>query len=582
MKPHYFILSLLSIFFFSCDKDTEILYPDPFYPDQEQFRTSLFIEVTNANGGPVADAIIRIGSNKYESDVSGLLYVKDALVAASTYLTVEKDGYFHASRRFYPTEGDAHYIKIIMLSDAKNASFSSGAGGLVNVDGGVTFSFPKDGYEYENGEPYNGIVEVAAKTISADDPDLSYMMPGDLTGINATGNSGSLGSFGMVAVELASSEGRLLRLKEGIQVQMEMTLPSANAAVAPSTIPMWYFDEEEGVWKEEGVATLTGNVYTALVSHFSYWNYDDWFPAIKWGAAFEYNNNEPATQVEVCITIVSLNARKCAYTNAEGFVCGLVAANELLLMEVYSTCGQVIYTEEIGPFSDSTMMGPITLNYGGLLVTNVSGLAVTCDNAPVTNGYAKIQFGGYRRYTTLDETTGAFNVTLNSCNQGVVKIDLVDYEHNKVSFPMDINYAPVIDAGTIQVCDANQEFIDLEVVGFPEHFLFNFPSFNKHPGEPTHIYQLDSIDLNNNFYIVFNGEGEGTFVPFFVDVKVTLPNGDILYAHQGNLSVTITHYGEVGDYVTGTLSGTWFPDPGGSGGTDEHPLVGTFSVFRED
>ena len=35
---------------------------------------------------------------------------------------------------------------------------------------------------------------------------------------------------------------------------------------------LWYFDEDAGLWKEEGSATLSGNVYTANVSHLSYWN----------------------------------------------------------------------------------------------------------------------------------------------------------------------------------------------------------------------------------------------------------------------------------------------------------------------
>jgi hypothetical protein len=51
--------------------------------------------------------------------------------------------------------------------------------------------------------------------------------------------------------------------------------------------------------------------------------------------------------------------------------------------------------------------------------------------------------------------------------------------------------------------------------------------------------------------------------------------------HEDSVRVTITHYGDVGDYITGTLSGTWFPDAGTSGGM-EYPLVGSFSVRREE
>ena len=103
MKPHYFFLSLVFLCLLSCDKDTDVLYLDPLHPDQELFRSSLFVEVVNSSGNPVANTVIRIGNYKRETDRRGFIYLKDVLVGSSTYLVAEKDGYFHASRRFYPT-----------------------------------------------------------------------------------------------------------------------------------------------------------------------------------------------------------------------------------------------------------------------------------------------------------------------------------------------------------------------------------------------------------------------------------------------------------------------------------------------
>src|SRR5690606_37560229 len=125
--------------------------------------------------------------------------------------------------------------------------------------------------------------------------------------------------------------------------------------------------------------SLQGNVYVAQVEHFTYWNYDAWFPITKWGATFIYTNAQPAAQVSVCITILELNTTKCALTNEDGFVCGMVAADQVLLMEVKDPCGNVIFSEEIGPFSDSTMTGPYTIPSTNVSTTTVSGDVVDCD-----------------------------------------------------------------------------------------------------------------------------------------------------------------------------------------------------------
>ena len=61
---------------------------------------------------------------------------------------------------------------------------------------------------------------------------------------------------------------------------------------------------------------------------------------------------------------------------------------------------------------------------------------------------------------------------------------------------------------------------------------------------------------------------------------MTLPNGDRAFASAADITVTITYFGDPGDYILGTLSGTWHSGPQGQGGPD-YPLVGTFSVLRQ-
>ena len=116
-------------------------------------------------------------------------------------------------------------------------------------------------------------------------------------------------------------------------------------------------------------------------------------------------------------------------------------------------------------------------------------------------------------------------------------------------------------------------------VGLPEHYLFYFPYSSSQQGYTT-IAGQDSSVVFKYFYINVPGTTTGIFTPLGGEIGVELPNGDRAVAETDDLTVTITYYGAVGDYIIGTLSGTWHTGPDGLGGPD-YPLTGNFSVVRQ-
>jgi hypothetical protein len=556
-----------------CGKDTETFIPNPI---PSQFTASVFVEVFDVNGLPLEDVQIDLGGALSTTNEDGLVYLKNVAMSGSTYVTAEKSGFFHGSRRFYPSPDKTHFIKIMLLSDQVIGTVESGAGGTINLANGTSLVFPANAIVDQSGNSYNGTVSVSAQPIQANDPNLSIKMPGDLVGETVSGERGSLGSMGMMTVELKSGNGDILQVKSGASVEMRMDVPDHMVDNAPSTIPMWYFDEETGFWKEEGEATLEGNTYVAQVGHFSYWNYDAWFPAVKWGATFVYDDGSPASQVEVCITIINLETTKCAYTNAEGAVCGLVAANEPLLMEVRSPCGDIILSQQIGPFSDSTMTGPYTIQSTTVILTEVTGNAINCNGDLVTDGYARINVNGSNYFAVLDSVTGEFELTVQNCDETDVVITVVDRAGVKQSLPQTFDFAPVIDAGTITVCETIQEFIDIEVTGFPDHFVFFFP-YEWEQEDNVYINAADSSITSQKYvFFRFQGTTPGTYTPQGFEIGMELPTTE--FANATALTIMVTYFGGHGDYIQGTLSGTLNTGP--NNGNDEYPFTGTFSVLR--
>jgi hypothetical protein len=60
----------------------------------------------------------------------------------------------------------------------------------------------------------------------------------------------------------------------GKTATLTIDVPESQTATAPATIPLWFFDEEAGVWQEEGEATRQGDKYIGTVKHFTDWNAD--------------------------------------------------------------------------------------------------------------------------------------------------------------------------------------------------------------------------------------------------------------------------------------------------------------------
>ncbi len=575
MMTRVLVLMMMALALVRC-KDSETFKPEP---DPVVFNASAFVEVKDVQGNAVEGVKITLGDVEGYTNEDGVLYLKKIEMNPSTYLIADKAGFFHGSRRFYPSAGQTSIVRIVLMPQQLAGSMQADAGGTIQVSEDIHLDFPAGAVVDEDGQAYHGTVSVYAQPISADDPVLSYKMPGDLIGVTEAGEQNAMASFGMVVTELRSSNGALLQVKSGSTVAMSIGLPSSLAATAPSTIPMWYFDEALGLWQEEGEATLAGNAYVAQVKHFSYWNCDANFELVKWGATFVYEDGSTASQVEVCLTILDLNTTRCAYTNEEGFICGMVAAGEAMLMEVKSPCGDVIYSLQIGPYSDTTMIGPINIPTTSVSFSAVSGLAVDCSGNPVTNGYARIKVGQQIYYAALDEVTGGYSISVMNCDQSPLDIKIVDEVAFKESLLFSFAYAPVIDAGTISVCETITEFVDLEVVGFPDHYVYLFPTLIAEAGN-TVIYAQDSSSQFKYFYVSVPGQAAGTYTPNGAEVAVELPNGDRAFAGASDLTVSISYYGPAGDYVIGTITGTWHTGPNGQGGLD-YPLSGTFSVLRQ-
>lgn len=118
---------------------------------------------------------------------------------------------------------------------------------------------------------------VTAKITPIDPASNPQSMPGDYTSLTSTSAVQSIESFGAVNVELKDAAGNKLNLAQGKSATIRIAVSSRTAAANnPATIPLYYFNETNGRWVQEGTATLSADkqYYEGTVTHFSTWNCD--------------------------------------------------------------------------------------------------------------------------------------------------------------------------------------------------------------------------------------------------------------------------------------------------------------------
>jgi len=124
-----------------------------------------------------------------------------------------------------------------------------------------------------NLEP-SGNVQVSLSTVSLN----ASQMPGDFTVQISGGKLASMESVGAGSIEIGAGTARY-NLKAGVPatvtIPVDGTQLAGNAAL-PAKVPFLYYDERDGIWRQDGTMDLdvTGTAYKKSVTHFSTMNAD--------------------------------------------------------------------------------------------------------------------------------------------------------------------------------------------------------------------------------------------------------------------------------------------------------------------
>ncbi|WP_199137136.1 carboxypeptidase-like regulatory domain-containing protein [Pedobacter sp. ASV12] len=535
------------------------------------------VDVTN---NPIPGATIKIGASTTQTDANGIFVVKNASVYDRfAFITATKAGYLIGSRTLVPTTG-TNQVKIMLLPAAAGATVNTGTTSTVSLANGAKIVF--DGaFKTEAGSTYNGVVSVIANYLDPSDTKLTYKMPGMLFAKNTNGDPKLLETYGMLNIELRGSANENLQLANTAQI--EFPVATAQQANAPSTIPLWHFDETAGYWKEEGTATKIGNKYVGTVKHFSWWNFDTQLSSVYLSLKLVDANNQPLPNMT---TIMVRQGNSSSYPNStdnNGQASGLVPQNETLTLNVLNACGSIIHTQSVGPLSTNTTLPTIVINSPTIQLTTVSGTLKKCNNNNVTNGYVYYSYAGNNYFSLISNGTFSFQALMCSPTFTMIGQDL---DNNSNSGMLGFSFSPgVTNVGNLTTCNTNLESITysvdngaLKTISANITAAVNGNSFNISGSTPA---QLDGITISGNSISPGNYTTASGFQLYGNGLN-SQPNQALT---QFAISYNLNNVGAVGQYIDISFSGTYVEmvmTGNMMGYNVNHTITGTAHVIRDN
>lgn len=581
-----FGITLLSFLLISillgCFKDQVEFEEYPNNPWESNGKEAIDIrgEIVDEAGKPIQDVLITANDKTDFTDKNGVFIINQSLQNPEfIFVKAEKKGYFYGARVIRGTKNRVNTIKIILLKQEKVATIKSSEGGLVKA-GAMSIDFPKNGFVNASGKTYVGNVNVAAKYLDPTHHETLLKMPGDLRAINFQGEQRALETYGMVAVELTDDSGNELNL--GNNSEATLNFPKPAKSEAHDKIPLWYFDEKAGAWREDGISALNGNMYSGKVKHFSWWNCDYPYPTINAKCRIVDEGGNPLSNVWVLTTIVSTGNQRGGITGADGVVMGAIPKGLELSLSVGVVSGgqcyyKIIFTKDIGSFNNDVDLGDITVTIPTNLGTptyNFNGIALDCNGMPLSKGYvrAKINYTGFApSYQNLfTDALGKYNYTiLPSCLGVVSSVDIAIFdegnqkESNPQNFPIQEGSN---NFGSINVCNTLSQFIDITIGNSTLKTITpileggNLFQDNLNPTKfMMDLHLSDSKDTLKYLSLRVNSLDKppvaGTY-PSSINYSRGFFSQSAFINNQ-NLTVTLTEVSETaGQFIAGSLKGT--------------------------
>jgi hypothetical protein len=289
-------------------------------------------------------------------------------------------------------------------------------------------------------------------------------------------------------------------------------------------------------------------------------------------------SGQPVSQAFVKVSVVGSPYRAgYGWTDSAGYTGGAVPRNETLLLEIFSDqqCSTPAYSQTFTTGSTNVSLGTITIT-NNTYTANVTGTVTDCSNNPVTNGSVMVNVN-QRYYRFPVSNTGSFDFNMLMCSSSATAtIVAEDYASSQQSSSLNTTLnAGTNTLGNLQACGTStSQFINYSINGTAYSLTAPADSFIVFSNPQT---TPSRIEINGNSVPTSGGTTFYRYIAFdFTDAGIAVGSTQSLinfYTSDINdstnittpISVNITEYGSVGQFIAGNFTGVLIgsgPPPG--------------------
>jgi len=558
MKNKLIFYILLSLLFVACQKDVdEVITTNDIQDPIVLVQTSIKGSVIDEDGLGLSSILVNAGKESTFTDNKGNFDISSTEIKKSEgIVTADIPGYFEGIAASNFTSDGNSFVEIVMINKGIPFGFNSETEGLLKT-GDLEIQFPADKFIDESGQKYEGNVEVFNRYLDPSDESIGSLMPGQLISESEDGVAETLSAFSMMALDLVTEDGEPLALKEGEVAQVKMRIPDELLDRAPDEIILYIFDVTEQKWVQSGSCQKEGNYYNCTISGSGYYCCCVPLPSICLSAQIFNSDGTESCFIKVTIEDLTDNFIYYGFTNEKGYFCGSVPQAADLKMTVKDHCNNVVYMNEIGPYSEDHQLPDIYLESTvEEYIINIAGDIVNCDDIGIefTTGHISITVPGKLTVFPTEGPQLDLNIALKCLAFPSMDIQVFSAVESTVTPVATFSEFGDIQLGLMQPCDMLDDFFNVDIDGTS---YFTSPTqFYKKDNSTTNWYVLEGLSGNETFKLElrnYNGMGTYSVNAFFnLNVspqsstpKITTSSPDI------NVEITI----DDGEYIEGSFTG---------------------------
>lgn len=525
--------------------------------------------VLNENREPVSGATVKVNGNTATTGSGGeFIFNNISVPAGRVFAVVTANGYFNGAKAEEPVSGGVTTIKIIMLTKTVTHTINSSSGGSADLTNGSKVELQPNSVSVQGGSQYNGQINLSV--VYMDPTSVSFsetVSGGDMAAVRTDNSSATLYSYGILKVIMEGSAGESLQLSSGSTSVITTTIPPSMVSDAPSTIPLWFFDEQTGLWREEGTATKQGDKYVGTVSHFTDWNCDYPFRTGSVTGRVVDCNNEPLPGITVKIgqvtTVTDQNGYFLRNVPAEtGFNVSIEASQN------FGISAPPVNVDPVSPGATTTIP-----DFHLSCYPVIKGIFTDC-NGNVLSGNVSIKWDN-QIHASVPNNSNGFKMTVAPNKTATLRF-ISSSGQVKDTTVQTPSTATVLDLGQIRMCGNVQQgenSFTINGAGFNNQFVNINPSvFIGIYNVPNNETATSSVNTNNEFLVLFfPGNTTGTFTQQNANIKYQ----GIDFFSTDNTTVTVNTYENVGGIISGTFNGSFESNQGTA------TINGSFFVIRQ-